>query len=286
MIRLVTSPSSASSSASSTPDQPESTPFAWRLAIGFVFVDIVLFAAIAYFALSKEEFPPWVRVVIGGSFGAIVTALGVALGERDVRRSRSREAAARTRLRVAEARLADEIVATDSTNGQESGTEVAPTPVERRREDRLALAALWEVTHSRLDLYHQIATGQARRSFFTAQVATGVGFILLIVFAIVAARTKTTAGAITTATLGAVSAALAGYIGRTFVRSQESAAEHLRAYFDQPLEFSRYLAAERLLASGPDLDSEQRARILTAVVQAILASPSPAETAQKRRQRR
>jgi hypothetical protein len=30
---------------------------------------------------------------------------------------------------------------------------------------------LWEVTHSRLDLYHQIATGQARRSFLAAQAA-------------------------------------------------------------------------------------------------------------------
>ncbi|WP_406105592.1 hypothetical protein OG698_25245 [Streptomyces sp. NBC_01003] len=34
----------------------------------------------------------------------------------------------------------------------------------------------------------------------------------------------------------------------TFVRPQETAAGHLRAYFDQPLELSHYLAAERLVA--------------------------------------
>ncbi|MER5222033.1 MULTISPECIES: hypothetical protein [Streptomyces] len=44
------------------------------------------------------------------------------------------------------------------------------------------------------------------------------------------------------------------------MKSQETAAEHLRAYFDQPLEFSRYLAAERLIADAR-LETEQRAEI-------------------------
>ncbi len=41
-----------------------------------------------------------------------------------------------------------------------------------RAQDRQALPALWEVIHSRLDLYHRIATSQARRSFVAAQSAT------------------------------------------------------------------------------------------------------------------
>ena len=126
-----------------------------------------------------------------------------------------------------------------------------------QREDKLALSALWEVTHSRLDLYHQIATGQARRSFFTAQASIIAGFVLLVTFALLSVRAQTTASAITTAGLGAVSAALAGYIGRTFVRSQESAAAHLRAYFDQPLEFSKFLAAERLLSTQEKLSDDR-----------------------------
>jgi hypothetical protein len=143
-----------------------------------------------------------------------------------------------------------------------------------KQEDRLALSALWTVTHSRLDLYHQIATGQARRSFLTAQVATALGFLMLIGFAALAFNVHSTAAAITTGGLGAVSAALAGYIGRTFVRSQESAAEHLRAYFDQPLEFANFLAAERLLASQQDLPAAQRADMLNAIIRAMVASPS------------
>jgi hypothetical protein len=137
------------------------------------------------------------------------------------------------------------------------------------KDDRLTLAALWDLTHGRLDLYHTIVTRQARRSFWAAQAAMGVGFVLLVVFAIVAAQAKTTTAAISTGSLGAVGAAFAAYIGRTFIRSQESAASHLRAYFDQPLELSRYLAAERLLADGADLTAEQRAAILSTLVQAI-----------------
>lgn len=138
-----------------------------------------------------------------------------------------------------------------------------------RRDDRLTLAALWNVTHSRLDLYHQIVTRQAKRSFMAAQLAIGVGFILLVGFAILAVRAKTPAGAISVGSLGAVGAAFAAYIGRTFIRSQESEASHLRAYFDQPLELSRYLAAERLLADDARLSDEQHAATLSILVQSI-----------------
>jgi hypothetical protein len=90
----------------------------------------------------------------------------------------------------------------------------------------------------------------------------------LVGFAIVASQAKTTTAAISTGSLGAVGAAFAAYIGRTFIRSQETAATHLRAYFDQPLELSRYLAAERLLADA-DLTADQRSAILSTLVQAI-----------------
>ncbi|MFE6127025.1 hypothetical protein ACFQ6Q_01930 [Streptomyces sp. NPDC056437] len=130
------------------------------------------------------------------------------------------------------------------------------------------------MTHTRLDLYHDIATGQARRSFRNAQVAMIAGFLLLIVFVVVALQASTTAGSVVAGGLGAVSAALSGFVARTFVKSQETAAAHLRAYFDQPLEFSRYLAAERLIADSA-LTEEQRAEALTALVQAMVTPPAP-----------
>ncbi len=149
-----------------------------------------------------------------------------------------------------------------------------PTPDTAGRRGVLGLPELWEATHARLDLYHQIATGQAKTSFRNAQIAMGAGFLLLVVFAGIAVWASTTAVAIVAGGLGAVSAALAGYIAKTFIRSQEAAATHLRSYFDQPLELSRYLAAERLVADG-DLTQEQRGEILSALVQAMVAGPQP-----------
>ncbi|WP_251145581.1 hypothetical protein [Streptomyces sp. McG3] len=149
-----------------------------------------------------------------------------------------------------------------------------PATGEAGRRGALGFPELWEATHARLDLYHQIATGQAKTSFRNAQIAMGAGFLLLILFAGIALWASTTAVAIVAGGLGAVSAALAGYVAKTFIRSQEAAATHLRSYFDQPLELSRYLAAERLVADG-DLTQEQRGEILTALVQAMVAGPQP-----------
>ncbi|MEV7847906.1 ATP-binding protein [Streptomyces cyaneofuscatus] len=175
----------------------------------------------------------------------------------------------RERVRQAEAELEE---------GLRSRHAGAPE-AEEEEQARLTLSDLWTVTHRRLDHYHGIALGQAERSFRNAQAAMVAGFILLIGFAVAGLIVGTTAGAIVAGALGAVSAALAGFISRTFVRSQEAAAEHLRAYFDQPLEFSRYLAAERLITDAR-LDSEQRAQILEALVQAMIAGPAAPQDGQ------
>ncbi|MGA4992975.1 TRADD-N-associated membrane domain-containing protein [Nonomuraea bangladeshensis] len=139
--------------------------------------------------------------------------------------------------------------------------------------DELKLPALWNATHKRLDYYHEIATGQARQSFRNAQIAMATGFILLVGFAVLAFFAQTTAAAVVTGALGAVATAFPAYIGRTFVRSQETAATHLRSYFDQPLEFSRYLAAERLLNGVERLDASQRATIIADVLLGIPLTP-------------
>lgn len=102
----------------------------------------------------------------------------------------------------------------------------------------------------------------------------GAGFVLLVLFVVLALNASTTAGAIVAGGLGAVSAALSGYVSKTFIRSQEASASHLRSYFDQPLELSRYLAAERLIADG-GLTQEQRGEVLSALVQAMVATPAP-----------
>ncbi|AYN33265.1 hypothetical protein DUI70_2764 [Streptomyces albus] len=137
-------------------------------------------------------------------------------------------------------------------------------------QDSLLLAALWEATHTRLRLYHETALKQANRSFRNAQSAMGTGFALLVVFTVLAVKAPTSAASIVSGALGLTSAGLAGYVSRTFIRSQEIAAGHLRAFFSQPLEFSRYLAAERLIADA-ELTSEQRAGILGDLVRGMVS---------------
>ncbi|MFD7386977.1 helix-turn-helix domain-containing protein [Streptomyces sp. NPDC059852] len=177
----------------------------------------------------------------------------------------------RERVRQAEAELEEEL--------RSPHADASHSEAEDEEQVRLTLSALWTVTHRRLDHYHGIALEQAAKSFRNAQIAMAVGFILLVAFAAVAFFASTTAGAVVAGALGAVSAALSGYVSRTFVASQETAAEHLRAYFDQPPEFSRYLAAERLIADAR-LETQQRAEILSSLVQAMIVGPPADRDAQ------
>jgi len=137
-------------------------------------------------------------------------------------------------------------------------------------ERQLELSALWDVTHERLNLYHTIATQQAETSFRRAQGAIIAGFSLLALAIIVSFFSNGTIGGIVTGLLGAASAGLAGYLGRTFLRAQETAAQHLRAYFLQPLEFSRYLFAERLLET---LDPRERSDGILTLVRGLASQP-------------
>jgi hypothetical protein len=130
----------------------------------------------------------------------------------------------------------------------------------------LDLTTLWSLTQRRLDYYHQIATTQAERSFRNAQTAMVVGFSVLLAAAFAATFADSIPAAIATSLVGASAAALGGYVSQTFIRTQEGSAAHLRAYFQQPLEFSKYLAAERLLE---DLNADERAAATSAVALAI-----------------
>lgn len=117
---------------------------------------------------------------------------------------------------------------------------------------------LWNVNQKRLDYYHEIATAQARQSFRNAQYAMIVGFAVIVVAAVAIVRAQNSTGAAIAGALGAVGAGLAAYVGRTFVKAQEESANHLRSYFAQPLELSRYLIAERLLDKA-SIDSRDAA---------------------------
>ncbi|MFJ3402168.1 hypothetical protein ACIPM5_34815 [Streptomyces microflavus] len=270
---------------SNQPDPPSEQPTRlWnstklRIVAITVFLAIPVLIVVFGEGLLRDLPDPRSPVAIVTIAGSI--ALIAYVASRFPDRTNHAEGESRQRLTQAEFALADALRGSHSV---ETGTPVphpradehGDTPYDdtSHRRRLLGLPELWEATHARLDLYHQIATGQARTSFRNAQIAMVAGFVLLIVFAGIAVWASTTAVAIVAGGLGAVSAALAGYVAKTFIRSQEAAATHLRSYFDQPLELSRYLAAERLVADG-DLSQEQRGEILSALVQAMVAGPQP-----------
>lgn len=145
----------------------------------------------------------------------------------------------------------------------------------RTAAGQLVLPALWDVTHKRLEYYHLTVVKQARYGFWAAQVTMILGVVLLAVLGYRAMEADDrTIGAIAAA-LGVASLGFAGFISRTFVRSQEAATQHLRAFFDQPVEFSRFLAAERLINGAEGLSSDQKAAAVAEIAKAIVAPPSP-----------
>ncbi|MET8854669.1 hypothetical protein [Streptomyces sp. NPDC004579] len=188
----------------------------------------------------------------------------------------------RRRVLDAEHELEEALRAHPPVPGQ-GGVDQGEVPHQRvpaSAETALVLPELWKVTHSRLDHYHETVLGQARRSFRSAQLAMWLGFLLLVAFVSVAVRASSTAGAVVAGGLGAVSAALAGYVGRTFMKSQEAASAHLRAYFEQPLAFSRYLAAERLLRNS-HLEGAARGEVVAALVLAVADVPGTGSTGRR-----
>ncbi|MFE3118770.1 hypothetical protein [Streptomyces niveus] len=244
-----------------------------------------------FYALRPENGQAEQNEEILASLSVIATVstvlLGALLSWREARGERQNVESSRERLADAEERLVGSLTE-QATNAHRSEGPMFPEgegprsgveederrPVSRPAGANLALPHLWEATHARLKLYHDVALGQANRSFRSAHAAMWLGFLALALFVAVAFNASTTAGSIVAGGLGAVAAGLAGFIGRTFVRSQEHAAEHLRSYFDQPLEMARYLAAERLVADA-NLPDEQRAEVLAAIVTAMVAGPQP-----------
>lgn len=118
---------------------------------------------VAATAISPSSPHATLLVQIAGASVAMAGSLSISAGVflllplLGLTRTASNEAAARIRLRQAEQQLA-ELLQGDSRAVIETrtGTE---EQTGQATQDRLTLPALWEVTHSRLDLYHQIATG-------------------------------------------------------------------------------------------------------------------------------
>lgn len=113
-------------------------------------------------------------------------------------------------------------------------------------------ASIWRASQKRLDHYHQLALDQSKRSFLYGILSATAGLAAAIACAVVAAGSNSAAGAAAAGGLGALTTALSGYIGGTFMRAYLLASRQLKAYFEQAAESWRYLSAERLIEQIED----------------------------------
>jgi hypothetical protein len=110
----------------------------------------------------------------------------------------------------------------------------------------MELKDLLQINRKQMQAYDALARGQAASSYRVAQIAITVGLLVLVGGSIVAIAAQDETTKITTAALTASGGAIAGYIGRTFLRTYERALEQLNFYFEQPLVTSYILTAERV----------------------------------------
>lgn len=146
--------------------------------------------------------------------------------------------------------------------------------------EELSLHALWALTQQRIDHYHRLATSQSTTSFRIGQAIMILGFVAVVALGIFAASATNGTAAIAASVVAVAGAALSGFVGATFMRSQSEASSQLREFFLQPVEFSRLLGAERLIQLLKEDAAKERA--IEHIIQAT-ARPSADRSEEARR---
>jgi len=139
-----------------------------------------------------------------------------------------------------------------------------------RLTGRMKLVDLLQINRKQMQAYDALARGQAASSYRVAQVAITVGLLVLIGGSIVAIAAQDDTTKVTAAALTAIGGAIAGYIGRTFLRTYEKTLGQLNFYFEQPLVTSYILTAERVTKEMSD-GGAKRDEIYAAIVDRIMS---------------
>jgi len=100
------------------------------------------------------------------------------------------------------------------------------------------------------------------------------GFIVLVVGATLVITLKSVSDQIATGSLTPLGSVLAGYVTRTYLATYRETLQQLNYYFQQPLDTSYLLAAERVTEQLPkDSESHERAKQLEKIIDKLLSRP-------------
>jgi hypothetical protein len=116
-------------------------------------------------------------------------------------------------------------------------------------QDELTLKALMQINRKQIEAYHLLTRQQATEAYRNSVVAMATGLLTLVsgVLAVIFLPGIDETQRITTAGLTAIGSVVGGYVSRTFMRTYTIALQQLNRYFEQPLQTSYLLAAERLI---------------------------------------
>jgi hypothetical protein len=139
--------------------------------------------------------------------------------------------------------------------------------------DATSLAELLKANRKQIDAYDELARAQSKEAFRNSQVAISIGMSALVVGGLVAVVVPNTTAKITTASLTAIAGALAGYIGKTFLRVYERTQQQLTFFFQQPLINSYVLSAERLIDAHVVEKDREVSRIIDRILAVLVRLP-------------
>lgn len=137
-----------------------------------------------------------------------------------------------------------------------------------RLETVTPLGMLIRLNQGDLQRYHDIAIGQADRSFRSSQRAMATGLFVIFACFVAGIFLPNSQARLFVAAIAAVGSALAGFLNRTYLNMYGQTLAQLNRYFEQPVTHGYYLTAERLADQLPDkCKTENRQRIIAEVLE-------------------
>lgn len=129
------------------------------------------------------------------------------------------------------------------------------------------LVTLMELNQDQIKTYHDIVTEQADKSFKSARNAMTAGLVLLVAAAAGGVKVPIEEIRWFIGALSLFSTVFSAYLSRTYLMLYRESISQLNRYFDQPVQNSYYLTAERLAA---ELEGETAQAVRKQIIDQVL----------------
>jgi ABC-type multidrug transport system fused ATPase/permease subunit len=143
--------------------------------------------------------------------------------------------------------------------------------------DPPTLKQLWQLNRAQMNRYDVLTRHQAKDAYTKAQIAMAGGMLLLLAGAVSVVALRSQADQIAIAVLTGLGTALAGYVGKTYLETYRMTIRQLNYFYQEPLDESFLLGAERLARNRGVPQEEMLKQIVARILQRPFAPP-PGDT--------